>query len=109
MTRLAALYPQTAFTTRQRSLANRLLNGEDLRFGGLNSFDRDAALALHRKDVLTFAATTNRLHLNRVFADGSSARLDAAGWAMSTPPAPAAGTFGCRAAEFAAGANAVRG
>ena len=101
--RLAQLYPALAFTNRQRNLAARLLCGEDLRYGDLNRFEAEAAMQLFRKDVLTFAPATNRLHLVMRFADGSKAWLADCGWALYQTARP--GHVGHRAAEWAAAVN----
>lgn len=118
---LAARFPHVSFTNRQRSLANRVLMGEDVRFGDLRPFDQEAALQLHRKGVMTFAPATNRLALVepepqadacgelRQFPDGSKAqRMGKGPWKVVAGALPGLAAIGCRAAEFAANANAGR-
>lgn len=106
--RLAAVYPQTSLTNRQRSLVVRLLGGEDIRYPDLHRHEQRAAFQLHDKRVISFAPATNRLMLVKVFADGSRAELSGLGWAVAAGPRPGSARIGCTAAEWAAQANAGR-
>lgn len=109
-------YTGHSLTPRQTALVNRLLAGEEIMFHRLSMPNRSSALRLHAKGVLTFAPVTNKLELLppeppvaelHRFPDGSSAKRVGNGpWTVETWSHQGVVSLGCRAAEFAAAANA---
>ncbi|MGE5515109.1 MAG: hypothetical protein ACM31D_04735 [Bacteroidota bacterium] len=117
MTTPNALYGAYKLTPRQRNLVARLLSGETIHFADLLPIHRKTAMQLDAKGVLTIAAVTNALQLQppaakpvtecRGFEDGSRAKRVGTGrWTVLAPVRDAAAFLECRAALFAASANA---